>query len=66
MQIHLNGEIRDVPDGCSLQELLDQLGLKAERLAIELNHEIVRRHYWPETFLRAGDRLEIVHFVGGG
>jgi thiamine biosynthesis protein ThiS len=66
MQILLNGEEREIPEHCSLQNLLENLKLKPERLAIELNRKIVRRQYWPETFLRAGDRLEIVHFVGGG
>ena len=66
MQINLNGDIREVPDGCTLQELLEILNLKAERLAIELNRQIVRRRDWPETELRSGDSLEVVHFVGGG
>ena len=66
MQILLNGEEREIPENCSLQQLLEDLKLKPERLAIELNRKIVRRQNWPETFLRPGDRLEIVHFVGGG
>jgi thiamine biosynthesis protein ThiS len=66
MQILLNGESREVPEQCSLTELLALLDLKAERLAIELNREIVRRADWPTTALRVGDQFEIVHFVGGG
>ena len=46
--------------------LVEQLGMKADRVAVELNREIVPRERWPETALRDGDRLEIVHFVGGG
>ncbi len=42
------------------------LGMKPDRVAIELNREIVPRDRWPQTPLRDGDRLEIVHFVGGG
>ena len=46
--------------------LVEQLGVKADRIAIELNKIIVRRDAWAGTKLRDGDRLEVVHFVGGG
>jgi thiamine biosynthesis protein ThiS len=64
--IHLNGQERQVPDGQNLRQLLDWLRLPADRLAVELNREIVPRPRWAETAVRAGDRLEVVHFVGGG
>lgn len=66
MRIQVNGEAREVPDQLSLQELFAYLGLPEDRLAVELNQSVVRRVAWPSTELHEGDRLEIVHFVGGG
>ncbi|HUO25280.1 MAG TPA: sulfur carrier protein ThiS [Candidatus Aquilonibacter sp.] len=69
MTLHINGEARTFPDistGFTLAALLDSLRLKSDRVAVELNREIVRRENWPETTLKENDRLEIVHFVGGG
>ncbi len=53
-------------DPSSLNAVIETLALKADRIAVELNGEIVRRTVWPQTSIRSGDRLEIVHFVGGG
>ena len=66
MRIEVNGEGREVPDGASLSELVEHLKLARERLAIELNRRVIRRSDWPQTVLVEGDRVEIVHFVGGG
>jgi len=66
LRIHINGEPRDVEKDLSLSQLVATLGLKAEQVAIELNHTVVRRAAWPETLLNADDKIEIVHFVGGG
>ena len=66
MQLRINGESRDFPDGLTLAALIQQLGMKADRVAVELNLEIVPRTNWPDTHLKEGDKLEIVHFVGGG
>ena len=66
MEILINGESREVPLEISLQDLLRLLELKEDRVAVELNRDIVRRDRWPETRLRDQDRLEIVQFVGGG
>ena len=66
MEILINGESREVPPAISLQDLLRLLELKEDRVAVELNRDIVRRDRWPETRLRDQDRLEIVQFVGGG
>lgn len=66
MQIKVNGEAREVSSGTTLEELVEQLALAPERLAIELNFEVVRRPDWEKTALGEGDRVEIVHFVGGG
>ena len=62
----MNGEAREVADQLTLQELVAELSLTPERVAIELNLKVVRRALWAETALSEGDRLEIVHFVGGG
>ncbi|PYT02513.1 MAG: thiamine biosynthesis protein ThiS [Acidobacteria bacterium] len=66
MQIKLNGETKDVADGTTLLSLVEQLSLAPERLAVELNQEVIRRAEWPDVKLSDGDRVEIVHFVGGG
>ncbi|MGH9941050.1 MAG: sulfur carrier protein ThiS [Pyrinomonadaceae bacterium] len=66
MQIRVNGEERELRDSLTLSELVAELALAPERLAVELNRQVVRRALWPETVLGEGDRVEIVHFVGGG
>jgi thiamine biosynthesis protein ThiS len=66
MNLTINGEPRDFPDGLTLAALIAQLGMKADRVAVELNLEIVPRGNWDATQLKGGDKLEIVHFVGGG
>lgn len=64
--IYLNGESREIPEGLTLAGLLDWLKLPPDRVAVELNLGIVSRSQWEETQVGAGDRLEVVHFVGGG
>ncbi len=66
MILHINGEPRDFADGLSLAMLVEQLGMKSDRMAVELNLEIAPRATWAATQLKDGDKLEIVHFVGGG
>ncbi len=66
MQVMINGEHRQVPDGLSLRELLNHLQLNEGRVAVERNREIVARDTWAEVMVLPGDQLEIVHFVGGG
>jgi len=66
LRVQLNGETKELAEGLSLEELLAQLNLAPERLAVELNREVVRRADWPRVKLSEGDRVEIVHFVGGG
>jgi thiamine biosynthesis protein ThiS len=66
MEIFLNGEGREVPDGLNILQLVEFLGLNPQRLAIEHNLQIVKRDRWPERYLSSGDKVEIVHFVGGG
>ena len=66
MKLLINGEARSFGDGLTLAALVEQLGVQPDRVAVELNHNIVRRDSWAETTLHEGDRLEVVHFVGGG
>ena len=66
MKLIINGEDRSLENVSSVTSLLQQLGLKADRVAIELNREIAARASWDSTHLKDGDRLEIVQFVGGG
>jgi thiamine biosynthesis protein ThiS len=66
INIHVNGEARQVPRGLTLLALLDWLQLPADRVAVERNLAIVPRSQWGETTIGEGDRLEVVHFVGGG
>jgi sulfur carrier protein len=65
MNLIINGETQS-HSAETLSALVEGLGMKPDRVAIELNREIVPREQWPQTPLRDGDRLEIVHFVGGG
>jgi thiamine biosynthesis protein ThiS len=66
MRLTINGEAHDFDSLSTLSELLTQLGMKPDRVAVELNRELVPRSSWPTTQLSDGDKLEIVHFVGGG
>jgi thiamine biosynthesis protein ThiS len=65
MNLTINGETQST-SAETLGALIEQLGMKPDRVAIELNREIVPRDQWLRTPLHEGDRLEIVHFVGGG
>lgn len=66
IQIVVNGEPREAPQGIAVVKLVEQMGLDPGRVAIERNLEILPRARWQETRVAAGDRFEIVHFVGGG
>jgi len=66
MKLVINGEEKSFESTLSLASLIAQMGMKPDRVAVELNREIVPRGDWPQTNLSDGDRLEIVHFVGGG
>jgi thiamine biosynthesis protein ThiS len=66
LRIQVNGEPREVDENLSLPELVASLNLKPEQIAIELNQRVVRRSEWPAITLRVDDKIEIVHFVGGG
>jgi thiamine biosynthesis protein ThiS len=66
MNLVINGENRAFPSADTLAALVEQLGMKSDRVAVELNRNIVPRSEWAQTSLSDGDRLEIVQFVGGG
>ena len=69
MKLQINGEDRDFDAPASpftLATLVEVLGMKSDRVAVELNRGIVPRDRWASTQLAEGDRLEVVHFVGGG
>jgi thiamine biosynthesis protein ThiS len=66
MQLHINGEQKEFSDGLTVAALVAQLGMKPDRVAVELNLEIVPRTTWESVTLKNGDKLEVVHFVGGG
>ena len=66
MNITLNGEARAIPDGLSVEGLLQHLGIVSKKVAVERNLEIVPKSTFPTTLITDGDRLEIVHFIGGG
>ena len=66
LQIQVNGESRDCPSGATVGDLLRDLDLKTERVAVELNLEILDRQEFDRRGLKAGDRVEILSFIGGG
>jgi len=66
MQVKLNGEIREIPDDITIAALLAHLGVKAQRVAVEVNETVVTKDRYDGHALRSGDSVEIVAFVGGG
>lgn len=66
MTIVVNGDQTQIAEGSGISDLVKSLGLVTERVAVEVNKRIVRRADWSSTTISEGDRVEIVHFVGGG
>jgi thiamine biosynthesis protein ThiS len=66
LRVYVNGDSKELSTPISLAELITQLDLPAARIAVELNRSVVRRNDWSTTLLQDDDRIEIVHFVGGG
>jgi thiamine biosynthesis protein ThiS len=66
LQVFLNGESKTLSESASLSDLVEHLELAPSRIAIELNRVVVRRSTWSSTIIKEGDKIEIVHFVGGG
>jgi len=66
LNIVVNGNKTDIGEGSVITDLVQSIGLNTDRIAVELNKKIVRRADWGSTTLAEGDKVEIVHFVGGG
>jgi len=66
MQLQINGQSRELPEGLTVATLLAYLEIKAPRVAVEVNAEVVVKSLHAQTALRPGDQVEIVTFVGGG
>jgi len=66
MQIVINGQSRELPKGSTAADVVELLGLRGKRLAMEINEEILPRSQYPDHTLRDGDNVEIVHAIGGG
>jgi sulfur carrier protein len=66
MKITINGEKREIPEEMDLGGLLELLSMPTERVAVELNRRVVKRSEWTAEKVSEDDRIEIIHFVGGG
>lgn len=66
MNIIVNGEKKSIENQLNLRELLEKLDLPNERIAVELNKQVVRKKDWDATNISDADKIEIIHFVGGG
>jgi len=66
MKIFINGETKEIAKQFNLLELLQEFALPSERVAIELNKQVVRKKDWESILVNDADKIEIVHFVGGG
>ena len=66
IQVSINGEAREVPSNSCVASLLEWLKVAQDRVAVELNHSIVRKRDWGEAAIPRGAQIEIVEFVGGG
>jgi len=64
--VFINGEKREIAAELSVAQLLQELGIRPGRVVVELNRDVVSRESHDTTFLKEGDSIEIVHFVGGG
>ena len=65
-KIQLNGDPYEINDGTNLNKLLNKLKIQKNRVAIEVNGEIVEKNKYPNIILNKDDKVEIVHFIGGG
>ncbi|MDD2368444.1 MAG: sulfur carrier protein ThiS [Sulfuricurvum sp.] len=66
MKIKVNGEVREIPEGSTMLDLIRSLGLEERVMASALNMEIVKQDAWNSTPLKEGDTIELLDFVGGG
>ena len=66
MKVFINGETKEIPAELNLIELLKYLALPQERIAVELNKTVVRKKDWENITINDADKIEVIHFVGGG
>ena len=66
MKVKVNGETKEIVEDINLQQFIKNLSLPSERIAVELNERVVRKTDWENTKLSDADKIEIIHFVGGG
>ncbi len=66
MEIMLNGKPRDVTDGITVQQLLEQLALQPARVAVQVNLDIIKRERYGEVTVKPGDVIEVLTFMAGG
>lgn len=66
IEIQLNGDSKQVTEGITVHQLIEDLGLDPTKVAVERNREIVSKSLYQEVEIAANDQLEIVHFIGGG
>lgn len=66
IQVQINGKTQELETACSVQALLDGMGLHPKQVAVEVNRVIVKREAYASTIIQSGDEIEILHFVGGG
>jgi len=65
-KIQLNGDSYEINSGSNLNQLLNKLKIQKNKVAIEVNGEIVEKNKYPDLILNSDDKVEIVHFIGGG
>ncbi len=66
MKVVINDEIKEITGAINLQELLKSFLLPSERIAVELNKKVIRKKDWENVQIKDADKIEIIHFVGGG
>lgn len=66
MKIFINGEVKEIESDVNLSDLLEHFSLPRQRIAVELNEQVVRRKDWDAIKISDADKIEIIHFVGGG
>lgn len=66
ISVTVNGEPRELAAGCTVADLIEQMGLSGKRLAVEIDQDIIPRSQHASTQLAAGNRIEVVHAIGGG
>ena len=66
MRVQINGEEKEIQAETSIAQMLGDLGIRPGRVVVELNREVISREAHDKTFLKEGDTIEIVQFVGGG